>query len=351
MENKLNVAVLFGGCSSEYAISLESAHGVLTHLDRSRYTPVPVGITPKGDWFAFRGDPEAIAEDTWYNPTDCIPAAISPNRTSHKLLLFHPDRVEEIPLDAVFPVLHGKNGEDGTVQGLIELAGIPLVGCGTLASALGMDKDRAHILASAAGITVPASFVLGKGDLDADRIFAQADGIGYPLFVKPVKAGSSYGISKVSSRSELPDAIHLAFTYDDEVIVEECISGFEVGCAVMGNTDLIVGEVDEIEISGGFFDYKEKYERLSSTIYVPARIPPEKSKALKNAAKTIYRALGCRGFTRVDMFLTESGDIVFNEVNTIPGFTAQSRFPSMMKAAGISLEDVLSQVIELAVRK
>jgi len=347
----LNIAVLFGGCSSEYAISLESAHSVITHMDRCRYTPVPVGISSKGDWFKFDGDPEKIANNTWCNSVDCTPAAISPNRTSHKLLIFHPDKVEEIPIDAAFPVLHGKNGEDGTVQGLIELAGIPLVGCGTLASALGMDKDRAHKLACAAGASVPASFVLEKGAMDADWIFAQAEKLDYPLFVKPVKAGSSYGITKVANRSELPDAISLAFIYDDEVIVEECISGFEVGCAVMGNTDLIVGEVDEIELTGGFFNYTEKYDRLSSSIHVPARIPTEKSKALKKAAKRIYRALGCRGFTRVDMFLTESGSIIFNEVNTIPGFTAQSRFPSMMKAAGIPFEEVLSQAIELAVRK
>jgi len=347
---KLTVAVLFGGCSSEYSVSLESAHSVMTHMDRSKYIPVMIGISSRGEWFRFDGDVEKIAGDTWCNAADCTPAAISPDRSAHEVLVFHPGGVERISIDAAFPVLHGRNGEDGTVQGLIELAGIPLVGCGTLASALCMDKDRAHKLAHVAGIAVPSAFVLGK-DMEIEKVLESADKLGYPLFVKPVKAGSSYGITKVQDRSELPAAVRLAFDYDDRVIVEESISGFETGCAVMGDDRLTVGEVDEIELADGFFDFTEKYTLKTSVIHVPARISPEKAAEIKQVAKTVYAALGCRGFARVDMFLTPSGRIVFNEANTIPGFTSHSRFPTMMKAAGISFEQMISNVIELAVNR
>ncbi len=373
---KLNVAVIFGGCSPEYNVSLESAHSVISHMDKDKYTPILIGISPKGDWFLFTGDIEKIVEDTWCNPQDCTPAAVSPNRTPHRLLVFHASNfeeaaieaafsgkpsqgrcsglVEEIPVDAVFPVLHGKNGEDGTVQGLFELAGIPLIGCGILSSALCMDKDRAHKLAHEAGVSVPASFVLKK-DRDTGKAITQAESFaesyGYPLFVKPVKAGSSYGITKVLNRRDLPTAIKLAFEYDEQVIIEENINGFEVGCAVLGNDDLTVGEIDEIELSEGFFDFTEKYTLKTSAIHVPARIPKAKAEEIKQMAQTIYKALGCRGFARVDMFLTASGKIVFNEVNTIPGFTSHSRFPNMLKAVGMSFEQVISKVIELAVEE
>jgi D-alanine---D-serine ligase len=350
MMHKLNIAVLFGGCSSEYSVSLQSAQSVISHMDREHYTPILIGISPEGSWFHFHGDLEKLAADTWCNPADCAPTIISPDRNSHKLLVFKADRIEEIPIDAAFPVLHGKNGEDGTVQGFFELMGIPLVGCGTLSSALCMDKDRAHKLAHAAGVSVPASFLLEK-NTDWEQAFAEADRFGYPLFVKPVKAGSSYGVSKVLSRIALTAAIDLAFQYDDQVIIEESIPGFEVGCAVIGNSDLIVGEVDEIELSSGFFNYTEKYNLITSSIHVPARISSEKSEELKETAKIIYKALGCRGFARVDLFLTPSGKIVFNEVNTIPGFTSHSRFPTMMKAIGMPIEEMISNVIELAVSK
>ena len=173
--------------------------------------------------------------------------------------------------------------------------------------------------------------------------------LGYPLFVKPVRAGSSYGITRVEAPEELGAAVALAFRYDSEIILEEAVSGFEVGCAVMGNDALTVGELDEIELSGGFFNFKEKYTLETSAIHVPARISPEKAAEMKETAKTIYRTLGCRGFARVDMFLEPNGQIVFNEVNTIPGFTAHSRYPSMMKAVGIDFEQVISRLVELAV--
>ena len=346
---KMKIAVLFGGCSTEYDISLQSAYAVITHLDENKYDSVLLGITPTGEWFRFFGKPQKIKENTWYNPSDCVRAIISPSREAHGVLEFDAGEIRTIRLDAAMPVLHGKNGEDGAVQGLLELAGIPIIGCNTLCSSLCMDKDKAHKLAHVAGVRIPSSFVLENG-MDARPALEQAENLGYPLFVKPVKAGSSFGITRVMSQNELPAAIKLAFEHDDKVIVEESIPGFEVGCAVLGNDNLIVGELDEIELADGFFNYKEKYTLETSSIHVPARIPAKKVNEIKNTAKIIYRALGCTGFARVDMFLTPSGKIIFNEVNTIPGFTTHSRYPSMLGAVGMTFEQVINTAIGLAVR-
>ncbi len=344
---KLTVAVFFGGCSSEYSVSLESASAVLRNLDPEKYQIVPVGITKDGDWFYYIGEWDRIASDTWYRETDCIPAVISQSRSDHCLLLLQEDGVRKLPVDVAFPVLHGKNGEDGTVQGVLALAGIALAGCGVLASAVCMDKDRAHRLAAAAGVRVPQAVVVTRQDEERARQFA--DAIGYPVFVKPVKAGSSYGISKVTGPQQLHNALALAFQYDQEVILEETVPGFEVGCAVLGDDQLLTGEVDEIELSGGFFDFTEKYTLKTSAIHVPARLTPKQAQAVKQTAVTVYRALGCSGFARVDSFLTPDGEIVFNEVNTIPGFTEHSRYPGMMRAAGYSFGEVLERIIRLAV--
>ncbi len=346
--NKKTVAILFGGCSPEYGVSLESACGVIRHLDRKQFTPVLVGIGPTGDWYHFTGEVEKIEDDTWRNGDDCVPASLSLGRNDHALVIYRKQGVETLPIDVVFPVLHGSNGEDGTVQGLCELAGVPLVGCGTLASALCMDKDRAHKLAFLAGVKIPRSLVFERSD-DKEAASQWVEEIGLPVFVKPVKAGSSYGITKVREESGLPGAMEEAFYFDDQVIVEESIDGFEVGCAVMGNSALTTGELDEIELADGFFDFREKYNLITSQIHVPARIPAEKADQIKRTAQTIYRALGCRGFARVDLFLTPSGEIVFNEVNTIPGFTPHSRFPTMMQAVGMSFEQVITYAITLAV--
>ena len=347
-EQRKRIAILFGGCSPEYGVSLQSAYSVITHLDREKYEPVLIGISNAGDWSQYVGEIEKILIDTWCNEEDCIPVVVSPNRTVHGIVTIKNGKIRETHIDAVFPVLHGKNGEDGTVQGMFELAGIPVVGCGVLSSALCMDKDRAHKLVQAAGISVPQSFVL-QGGGDAETAIRQAERIGYPLFVKPVGAGSSYGITKVTGWNQLPEALKLAFSYDSTVIVEECISGFEVGCAVLENDGFVVGEVDEIELENGFFDFTEKYTLKTSSIHVPARISAEKAGEIKETAKLIFKTLDCRGFARVDMFLDDTGRIVFNEVNTIPGFTTRSRFPNMMKAAGISLEQVISMAVDRAV--
>lgn len=341
------IAVIFGGCSSEYGVSLQSAYAVISHMNRTKYTPIMVGISDEGNWFLFRGDVEKITEDTWCNHADCVPVTVSLNRSEHRLVI-QGNKTEYISIDAAFPILHGKNGEDGTVQGLFELAGIPIVGCGILASALCMDKDRAHRLVQAAGVKAPSSFVFGR-NTDMEEIRKQAEQIGYPLFVKPVKAGSSYGITKVNENSKLSEAIAAAFQYDDKVIVEEGITGFEVGCAVLGNEELTVGEIDEIELADGFFDFTEKYTLKTSAIHVPARVDTMMADKVKQTAKKIYKTLDCKGFARVDMFISDAGEIVFNEVNTIPGFTSHSRYPMMMKAVGLDFENVISNVIEMAI--
>lgn len=346
-QNKKNVAIIFGGCSSEYSVSLQSASAVIRNLNREKYHPVLVGITQEGEWFHFTGEIEKIEADTWHNEKDCLPAALSPNPNKKVLLVFGGEGVTEIPIDVAFPVMHGKNGEDGTIQGLIELAQIPLAGCGTLASALCMDKDRAHKLVQMAGIRVPQAIVL-ESETAQNAAWDFAKLIGYPIFVKPVKAGSSYGVTKVLDETQLLPALQLAFEYDNQVIMEENIEGFEVGCAVLGTEQLMVGEVDEIELSGGFFDFTEKYTLKTSAIHVPARISAEKAAQVKEAAKKIYRALGCSGFARVDMFLMPCGEIVFNEVNTIPGFTEHSRYPGMMKAAGVSFTEIVERIIAMA---
>jgi len=245
---KLKIAVLFGGCSSEYGISLKSAYSVIKHIDITKYDPVLLGITQSGEWFYFSGAPERINDDTWNNPNDCVKAIISPDRETHGVLVFDNNNARSIRLDAAMPVLHGKNGEDGTVQGLLELAGIPIVGCNTLSSALCMDKDRAHKIAHMIGVRIPSSVVL-ENEMTVETVWEQIANMGYPLFVKPVRAGSSYGITKVLNKDELPAAIKLAYEHDDRVIIEENISGFEVGCAILGNDKLVVGELGEIELT------------------------------------------------------------------------------------------------------
>ncbi|HOT31523.1 MAG TPA: D-alanine--D-serine ligase VanG [Petrotogaceae bacterium] len=343
---RLSIAVIFGGCSPEYNISLKSAHAVISAMDKRRYQPVILGVSSKGDWFKFDGDLDKILNDTWCNSIDCTPAVFSSYRSEKAVWAFNKDKIEKFKIDAAFPIMHGKNGEDGTVQGLLELLGIPLIGCGTLCSALCMDKYRAHMLVKAAGINVPTSFLFDKAT-DIERIFEYAEKIHYPLYIKPLRAGSSYGITKVWFPGELPDAVGKAFEYDDQAVAEENIQGYEVGCAVMGNGKIVIGQVDEIRVPEGFFSYEHKYMPKASLIKVPADISHEKAQEIKETAQNIYRLLGCRGFARVDMFVDMNEKVVFNEVNTIPGFTSGSRFPNMFKACGMTFEELISDIIGL----
>lgn len=342
------IAVLFGGNSSEYEVSLQSASSVLENINREKYEVVPIGITRQGDWFHYKGEIDKIKDNTWSEDTDNLcPVVVSQNPALGGIIELERTENKVIKLDLVFPVLHGKNGEDGTVQGVFELANIPVVGCGTLSSALCMDKDMAHKLVCATGISVPKSVTIEHSMMA--ELNKWTKDLRYPLFVKPVRAGSSFGITKIYKRDDLDVAVKLAFQHDDKVIIEENIEGFEVGCAILGKEKLIVGRVDEIELSEGFFDYTEKYTLKSSKIHMPARIDAQSEERVQETAIEIYRTLGCSGFARVDMFYTPSGEIVFNEVNTIPGFTSHSRYPNMMKGIGISFAEMLDKLIGLYV--
>lgn len=342
---KKSVALLFGGCSPEYEISLSSAAAVLRGLDPARYEVILIGITRRGEWFRCSCSADDIEAGHW-TETPLIRAALSPDRSVHGLLEWDGTGVRAVRVDVVFPMLHGANGEDGTIQGLCELAGIPYVGCGVLGSSACMDKEVAHTLAAAAGIRVPRSVTLYKEETESP--LERAAGLVYPLFVKPANAGSSYGITRVEKADELTAAVELAFAFDAKAVVEEEIPGFEVGCAVIGNRDLFIGEVDEVALGERWLDYEEKYGNRTAEIRLPARISPESREKIRKTASILYRSLGCRGFARVDMFLTPEGEVVFNEINTIPGFTAHSRYPKMLEAAGMSFAAIVERLIALA---
>lgn len=347
-KQRKTIAVIFGGCSSEHNVSLQSAYSIIGHINRQRYEPVLIGITKEGKWYLYQGDIQRIADGSWYLDETCIPAVISPDKEDRGLIFTKDEKKHLIQLDAALPVLHGRFGEDGTIQGLLELAGIPVIGCGTMSSAVCMDKDMSHRLVESAGIRVPKSLVLDRPGKTGDAA-DWAEEIGYPVYVKPATEGSSVGISKVYDKGQLNGAVKNAFEYDTKVLVEENIEGFEVGCAVLGKEELLLGTVDEIEAPGGFFDFEEKYTQEKSHIYVPARISPEKMLEVQKAAEYIYRTLGCKGFARVDLFLTPKEELVFNEVNTIPGFTIRSRYPNMLKNTGLSYDEIVEKLIQTEV--
>ncbi len=341
------IAVIFGGHSSEYEVSLQSAFSVLQNMNENKFEVFPVGITREGEWYHYTGGLEQIRDNSWAEEKENLHSvAVSQSRPAPGFLVFDGDGCRRIPVDLVLPVLHGRNGEDGTLQGLFELAGIPVAGCGTLSSALCMDKDRAHKLVGLAGIAVPKAVAFRQADQEA-ACRKVKESLSCPLFVKPLRAGSSLGITRITKMQELVPAVEFAFTYDTEVIVEEEVDGSEVGCAILGDEVLTVGRVDEVALSGSFFDYTEKYTLQSSRIYMPARVERKTEERIQETAVAIYRTLGCSGFARVDMFYTSSGEIVFNEVNTIPGFTSHSRYPNMMKGIGLSFTEVLDKLLSL----
>ena len=343
---KIKVACLFGGCSSEYDVSLVSATSVIQNLDPLKYEKILIGITKEGDFYLYEGKIENIEKNEWFQEENVKKITFSTNRSDHGFIIL--DTKEIVKIDIAFPILHGKNGEDGRLQGLFELAGIPFVGPGMLSSALCMDKFLAHELVRLHGIRVPKSYLFTKNNIKA--IQEEIKELSYPLFVKPLKAGSSFGITKVSEEKALKKAIEEAFSFDDSIVIEENIDGFEVGCAILGNEEVTIGEVDEIELQDGFFDYIEKYNLKTSRIILPARLSLEERRRIQKIAIEIYHILNCKGFSRVDMFYTKKNEIVFNEVNTIPGCTSHSRYPSMLKEVGLSFPEVLDQLITLGLQ-
>ena len=329
------ILVIFGGCSTEYEVSLQSAAAVAEAIDVSRYEVLYLGISREGEAYYYTGDTEGIRNGSWQKQV--LPATVSMSRGEPVLWIEDGRQLRKVCFDMAFPVMHGKNGEDGTLQGLCEMADIPVVGCGMESSCIGMDKQLAHTLAKLAGVRVPESVVL-QSPAEYAQKQEGIQALGLPVYVKPVRAGSSFGITRVVKKEDMEQAVKEAFRHDGEVLIEEEISGFEVGCAVMGNEELTLGRVDEIELQksegDSFFDYEEKYTLKTSVIHMPARISAEEEARIREAAVKIYRALHCRDFTRVDLFYTDKKEIVFNEVNTIPGFTSHSRFPNMMKGIG-----------------
>jgi D-alanine--(R)-lactate ligase len=271
---------------------------------------------------------------------------VSPDGRTHGLLVLDQGQYETISLDIVLPVLHGKLGEDGAIQGLLELSGIPYVGCDVQSSALCMDKSLAYVVARNAGIATPNFWIVTPNEnSDLGRLT-------YPAFVKPARSGSSFGVSKVYRKEELPGAVEIARQYDSKVLIEEAVIGSEIGCAILGNDqDLFAGEVDRISLSHGFFRIHQETAPESgsenSAPVVPADISAESRSLVQETAKAVYRALGCSGLSRVDMFLKEDGGVVLNEVNTLPGMTSYSRYPRMMAAAGLSLPEVIDRMVSL----
>ncbi|WP_369372269.1 D-alanine--(R)-lactate ligase [Promicromonospora sp. Populi] len=339
--DRLKVGILFGGRSEENPISVKSAQEVAKSLDTEKYEPFWIGITKDGAWSLVDG-PTA----DWENG-ELRPAVLSPDRSVHGLLVLDEGKYETISLDVVLPVLHGKQGEDGAMQGLLELSGIPYVGCDIQSSALCMDKSLAFTVARSAGIATPDFWTFASHEtIDPDQFT-------YPIFVKPARSGSSFGVSKVRGADELQSAVEVARQYDSKVLIEQAIVGSEVGCAILGNDpDLFAGEVDQIGLTHGFFRIHQEKEPESgsdnATVVVPADISAEARTLAQETAKAIYRALGCGGIARVDMFLKEDGSVMLNEVNTFPGMTSYSRYPRMMAAAGLPMTEVLDRVLSLA---
>jgi len=338
--NKLRVAILFGGCSEEHPVSVKSAQQVAQNLDTQKYEPFYIGITKDGEWKLCDG-PDAGWETNGRSVT------LSPDRRVHGLLVQEGGQSKTIRLDVVLPILHGKLGEDGAVQGLLELSGIPYAGCDIQSSTLCMDKSLAYTIVRSVGIATPDFWIVTSDhDIGADHLT-------YPVFVKPARSGSSFGVTKVSHAEELAAAIQTAKQYDSKVLIEGAVVGSEVGCAVLGNEpDLTVGVPDQISLSRGFFRIHQEDAPESgsenATITVPANISAEARQLVQQTAKAIYRALGCKGLARVDMFLLADGSVMLNEVNTMPGLTSYSRYPRMMAAAGISFTELLDRMVALA---
>lgn len=338
---ELKLGIIFGGACEEHPISVKSAQEVARHLDRARYEPFFVGITPSGAW-RLCDRPDGDWQDGGGRPV-----VLSPDRSAHGLLVLEPGAHETIRLDAVLPVLHGKLGEDGAMQGLLELSGVPYAGCDLQSSALCMDKSLTYMVASAAGIATPSFRTVAAGErVDPTELT-------YPVFVKPARSGSSFGVTKVSRAEELPSALETARRFDGKVLIEQAVAGSEIGCAILGDDrELLAGEVDQISLSHGFFriHQEDAPERGSdnSTVTVPADISPAARALVQETAKRVYRALGCRGLARVDLFLQADGRVVLNEVNSLPGMTSYSRYPRMMAAAGLPLGEVIDRIVSLA---
>ena len=349
---KISVCVIFGGMSPEHDVSLRSAESVLNHLDPNKYNIVPVGITKTGDWYIYGGtDYSLLPTGEWVNHPMNRRAAISPVYRQG-LLSFEGDCVVRERLDVVFPVLHGENGEDGAMQGLLQLAGIPYVGPHVSASAVSMDKTLTKLVIDSASIRQAKWHLVRSFELNSrmDRILDQIEGkFQYPVFVKPAGTGSSVGVSKASDRAKLEQALLEAGKFDEKILVEEFIHGREIEVAVMGNRNPVASICGEIDSGAEFYDYDAKYVTDTSTAYVPARIPDDVAEQVRELAVKAYTALGCQGLSRVAFFVPYEGNqVVFNEINTLPGFTSISMYPKLFAASGIPYDNLVDELLRLA---
>ncbi len=349
--SKKKIAVIFGGKSSEHDISRISASYVISQISKEKYDIFTIGITKEGKWLLYSGDIDSIKDGSWEMHPDNKSAFISPDSSIHGMIVMSDGKCETIRLDVIFPVMHGKNGEDGTIQGLFEMSGINYVGCGVLASADCMDKVTANIIFASLGIDQAKFTWCYASDFKKSPekvISAIENAIDYPIFVKPANAGSSVGISKAHDRNELQKAIETAAKEDSRILFEETIVGKEVECAVLGNDEPFASTVGEIAPASEFYDFDAKYNDANSLLFIPARIESELIEKIRETAVKAYRAIGCAGLSRVDFFVTADNRIMLNEINTLPGFTSISMYPKLMEKSGINGTQLVEKIIELA---
>ncbi len=344
--DKQTVLILFGGVSNEYYVSRRTAASILREIDRERFDPITVGITDDGRWYLCDGNVDRILDDTWMEGAQ--PAILSPDRGVHGLNVFTPEGVRSVYVDVIFPAVHGQHCEDGCLQGLMELSGVPYVGIGVTAAAVTFDKAITHIVAERAGIPMARWILIQREDDFEETERRVRETLGYPCFIKPANSGSSVGCSAVRSAGELKAALALAGKEDRRILAEELVVAQEVECAVMGNRELEAPRTGEIVSVDGFYDFDSKYLNDTAQLLIPARISPEKAAEVCETAKRVYRALDCRGLSRVDFFVKPDGTLLFNEINTLPGFTSISMFPKMFMDAGMTYPEIITRLIELA---
>lgn len=345
---KKRIAVIFGGQSSEHEVSCMSAVNVIGGLNREKYEIHMIGITKEGHW-VYVENVDKIRDDSWRDGE--ITAVISPDHEKQGIWKVSGGTVEVVPIDVAFPVLHGKYGEDGTIQGLFEMSGIPYAGCGVLASAASMDKISTKIFADRLGVRQAAYVADIARDLrEMDDTIAQVEEkLGYPVFVKPSNAGSSQGVSKAHNREELKEALVLAKKHDHRVLIEENITGREVECAVLGGQNPQASPVGEILAAAEFYDFDAKYNNEESRTVIDPDLPEEVKEEIRRNAVAIFREVGGFGLSRVDFFVEkDTNEVIFNEINTLPGFTNISMYPMLWESNGIKKEELLDRIIELA---
>lgn len=344
--NQLNIAVFFGGQSSEHEISCMSAANVVPCIDHEKYKIILIGITKEGRWL-YVEDETAIGDGRWAQSEK--EAILSPDATKKAIYVLEGNSAHLVPVDVIFPVLHGMYGEDGTIQGLFELAKIPYVGCGVLASAVSMDKLYTKLIVDTLGIRQAAYVAVLKKELVRmeeilDRVEAK---LAYPVFVKPSRAGSSRGVSKAQSRDELKKALLVAAENDTKILVEETIYGRELECAVLGGHDTKASGVGEVLAAAEFYDYDAKYFNADSKTDIEPKLPEGAEEEIRRDAEAIFTAIDGRGLARVDFFLDEKG-VVFNEINTLPGFTSISMYPMLWNYKGIEKHRLIQMLIDTA---